>query len=144
MKKFLSAVCILSVIPSLGFATTLTSLKKEEIIKALSDKTITTIAAVHLNGQLIDNVFSGYLSKDGKFTGKFEKKPADAPQSDAGSWRASSDGLFCYKWDHWFENKEKCLSVYKVHNGLLFISPTVGFESVVIDKNIQSGNTLQQ
>lgn len=143
MKRLLGFISIALLVPSLGFAGTLTSLDMEQVTSAFSDKTITTISAATLNGKLIENSFSGYFSKDGKMIGKFNKKPEGSPQNDKGSWRVDSNGMFCYKWDSWDNNKENCIGVYKLSNGLLVINSNNGFESFILDKDIKSGNNMR-
>lgn len=142
MKHFLALIGTLLLAPSLCMAGTLNSLKKDEVTSAFSDKTITTISAATLNGKIIKNSFTGYFSKDGKAVGSFETKPDNEQQTDTGTWKVNSDGLFCYQWDHWDANKEKCLSVYKLNNGLLVINDQGGFESMILADQIKSGNQM--
>lgn len=116
MKHYLSMSLALLLVPSLSFAGTLTSLKQDEVTNVFSDKTITTISAATLNGKVINNSFTGYFSKDGKAKGSFDKKPDNDPQTDTGTWKADSNGNFCYKWDHWDGAKEECVSIYKLRD----------------------------
>lgn len=129
-------------LPALATAQTLSSLNKDEITSAFSDKTITTITAATLNNQLISDSFTGYFSKDGKMVGKFASKPQDQPQDDSGTWSVKPEGMLCYKWDHWNAAKEKCASVYKLSNGLLVVNGQNGFESFIKLSDIKSGNQV--
>lgn len=142
MKKLLALASTLLLVPSLSFAGTLTSMNKDEVISAISDKTFTTISAATLNDKVIADSFTGYFSKDGKMSGKFEKKPEGSPQSDTGTWKVNSDGALCYKWEKWDNGKEECVAVYKLSNGLLVVNSSNGFESFILDKSIKSGNSL--
>lgn len=133
----------LLLVPALCFAaTTLKSMGKDDINKEFVDKTFTTISAATLNGSVISNTFTGYFSKDGKATGKFATKPADAPQTDTGTWKINGDDLLCVKWGNWDSGKERCVSFYKLNNGLLVINAQSGFESMILNKDIQSGNQM--
>lgn len=143
MKQYLTLVGALLLVPSLSSAASLSSLNKDEVTSALSDKTITTISAATLNGKVISNSFTGYFSKDGKAVGSFATKPeGNEPQTDTGTWKVNSDGMFCFKWDHWDAGQEKCVSIYKLGNGLLVINKQNGFESMILSEQIKSGNQL--
>lgn len=145
MTHFLKSLIILSssllLVPVSGFAGTLTTLNNGDVKSTFTDKTITTISAATLDGTLISDSFTGYFSKDGKMMGNFAKKPDGEPQNDTGTWHVNSDKL-CFKWDHWNGNKEKCVSVYKLKNAFLIINDQNGFESLIMDKDIVSGNRL--
>jgi hypothetical protein len=142
MKRYLALLGASLLVPSLCFAGTLTSLNKEEVTNAFSDKTFTTIPAATLNGKVLKDSFKGYFSKDGKSTGSFETKPDSGPQNDTGSWKVDADGKFCFKWDHWDGGKEQCVSIYKLSNGFLVINSKNGFESMILSEQIKSGNHM--
>ncbi len=142
MKHYLTLAGTLLLAPSLCFAGTLTSMKKDEVTNAIADKTITTVSAATLNGKVVNNSFTGYFSKDGKSTGSFDNKPETDPQTDTGTWKVDSDGKFCYKWDHWDNNKEQCVSFFKLNNGILVINGQNGFESMILSEQIRSGNQM--
>lgn len=129
-------------VSSLGYAATLTSMKKDEVMTTFSDKTVTTVSAATLDGTVISDSFTGYFSKDGKATGKFANKPNNNPQNDTGTWKVNPDGKFCFKWDHWDNGKEECVSIYKLSNSYLIINEDNGFESLILSKDIQSGNSM--
>lgn len=140
MKQYLALAALL--VPSLSIAGTLTSMKQADVINAFADKTITTIPAATLNGKVLKNSFTGYFSKDGKAQGLFETKPNDDPQNDTGSWKVDSEGMFCFKWDHWDGGQEKCVAIYKLNNGFLVINKQDSFESMILSDQIKSGNQM--
>src|SRR5580700_9639244 len=108
IAKRISYICSFIVfMPALAAAGTLTSMNKDEVTTAFKDKTITTISAATLNNEVISDSFTGYFSNDGKMVGKFINKPKDQPQDDTGSWSVKSDGMLCYKWNHWNSAKDK-------------------------------------
>lgn len=142
MKRLLiaNAVLMLSV-SSMSFATSVSSMDKSAVMDALGDKTITTISAATLNGKVIPDSFIGYFNKDGKMHGKFAKKPPEgAPQNDKGTWMVKADGQVCVTWEKWFHGKEQCVYFYKLSNALLITNTDNGFESLVLDADIKSGN----
>lgn len=145
MKKFLVGTSLLSVIlftSPFANAATLTSMKKDEVMKAFSDKNFSTINAATLNGTVIDNNFTGYFSKDGKMKGKFKNKPDNSPQQDTGTWKVNDDGAMCFKWDNWDSNKERCVTLYRLKNGILVVNSDNGFETMILDKDMSSGDSL--
>lgn len=143
MKKYLALAGALLLAPSLCFAgNNMTQMSKDEVTNALADKTITTISAATLSGKVVNNTFTGYFSKDGKAMGSFGTKPENDPQTDTGTWKVNSDGMFCFKWDHWDSGKEKCVAIYKLSNGLLVINSDNGFESMILSDQIKSGNQM--
>lgn len=142
MKKLALLSTLLLTASSISFAASLSPMNKMQAQKVFSDKTITTIAAATLNDKLIANPFTGYFSKDGKASGKFADKPDNGPQADTGTWMVKSNGMFCMTWEHWFDGKEKCLTFYKLSNGVLITNTAKGFESLVLDDQIQSGNQM--
>jgi len=117
-------------------------MNKSQAMKELSDKTITTISAVTLNGKVISDSFTGYFSKDGKMNGKLATKPADGPQVDQGTWMVKSNGTVCITWEHWNNAKARCVDFYKLSNAFLITNADHGFESLVLDSGIQSGNQM--
>lgn len=143
MKKLLVMFAILTSVSSIGFAApNLTPMNKAQATNALTDKTITTISAITLDGKIISDSFTGYLGKDGKVSGKMATKPADGPQTDEGKWMIKANGMVCITWDHWNSAKEKCVNLYKLKNALLIMNANLGFESLVLDDGIKSGNQM--
>ncbi len=142
MKKFAALSIALLSVSSISFAAPLSPLNKSAATNELSDKTITTIAAATLDGKIISDSFTGYFGKDGKMNGKFANKPADGPQTDQGTWKVKTDGKVCVTWDHWMEGKEKCVNFYKLSNALLIVNMSNGFESLVLNDDIKSGNHM--
>lgn len=146
MKKMFVNTCIIGAMllsSPLAFGSTLTSMTKDEVIQAIGNKTFSTISAATLNGNLIDNKFTGYFSNDGKMKGKFKNKPDNAPQQDTGAWRVNDDGTMCFKWDKWDTNKERCVTFYQLQNGILVLNAQNGFESMIVNKDINTGDTMK-
>ncbi|HSW69739.1 MAG TPA: hypothetical protein VLI69_06275 [Gammaproteobacteria bacterium] len=141
MKKLILLAVLFSLSP-ISFAESLTPMNKSAATMELSDKTITTISAATLDGKVISDSFTGYFGKDGKMTGKFANKPAEGPQNDQGSWKVQSDGKVCVTWDHWNNAKEKCVSFYKLNNALLIVNASNGFESLILNTDMKSGNKM--
>src|SRR5262245_16147777 len=142
MKKHIFKVASLLLLPSVCFAGTITSMNQDEVTNILNEKTITTITAATLNGNIIADKFTGYFSKDGKMSSSFSPKTSNAPQTDTGTWRVSSDGMMCFKWQNWDSGKERCVSLYKLNNSILVTNSQNGFESLILNKDIVSGNRL--
>lgn len=142
MKKLLVATAVLASLSSVCFAANLTPLNKAQATKEISDKTITTIPAVTLDGKVIPNSFTGYFGKDGTTNGKLATPPNDGPQTDQGKWMVKANGAVCVTWDHWNNGKEKCVNFYKLSNALLIMNTDHGFETLVLDDQIQSGNQV--
>jgi len=143
MKKLLVLFAVLTSVSAVSFAAPgLVSMNKPQALKTISDKTITTISAVTLNGKVISDSFTGYFGKDGTANGKLASKPDDGPQDDQGKWMVKSNGMFCITWDHWNDGKEKCVNFYKLSNALLIMNARHGFESLVLDEQIQSGDQM--
>lgn len=140
MKKLLSLSILFLSTSSLVFAGSLKPLDKSAATAELSDKTITTISAATLDGKVISDRFTGYFSKDGKAKGKFAAKPAEGPDADEGSWKVNDDGKVCVTWNHWNHGQEKCVDFYKLSNALLIVNDSNGFESLVLSRDIKSGD----
>lgn len=142
MKK-LSLICLLlSFGCSLSYATSLQSLDKNQVMKALENKTITTVPLVTLHGDLIPNTVTVYFGKDQKLVGQFANKPKNDPQNDVGTWQVKDDGQFCVDWKTWTNNRPTCVYTYKLSNSLVFINSSNKFESMVMTDNIKSGNRI--
>lgn len=141
MRLLIATIVLLSV-PSLNFASSISSMSKADITAALSDKTITTISAATLDNKVLPNSFTGYFGKDGKMAGGFAQKTEDAPQQDKGTWRVKNDGSVCMTWGQWFNGKEECVYFYKLGNGLLAIGADHNFESVILNSGIKTGNQI--
>lgn len=144
MKKLLLlSSALLWAVCSVSFANSLESLSKTQVTQVIEGKTITTVPLATLNGQLINNSFTGYFDKSGKIQGQFTDKPSNGPQSDQGTWMVKSDGTICATWQHWDNGQPICVSVYKVSNGILFINTqNKKFESMVLEENIKTGDQL--
>jgi len=141
MKKLICSVLFFS-LSSLSFAASLSPMDKSAAMNELSNKTITTISAATLDGKMISDQFTGYFSNDGKVKGTFANKPNDGPQADQGSWMVKPNGNVCVTWDHWNQAQEKCVSFYKLNNALLIVNMKNGFESLVLNNDIKSGNKM--
>lgn len=142
VKKLFLISAMLFSITSVSFGASLTSMSQSEAQNALSDKTITTISAATLNDKIISDSYTGFFSKDGKITGKFAKKPANDPQKDTGTWQVKNDGQFCVTYQHWNNGKERCVLLYKLDNAILVVNSNNGFESLILNKDIKSGNKV--
>ncbi len=142
MKKLISLPILFLSLTSISLAATLSPMNKSAATAEFSDKTITTISAATLDGKVISDSFTGYFSKDGKTTGKFANKPEDGPINDQGTWKVNADGKVCVTWQHWNNAKEKCVMFYKLSNALLIVNMDKGFESLVLDSDIKSGNQM--
>lgn len=142
MKKIAIFTCI-SLLSSISFGQSMSSMTKPQITDMLSDQTITTVPLVTINDKLVDNKASIYFSKDGKLIGKFDTKPDSDPQNDLGKWEVKSAGTLCATWDHWNENKPICVDGYNVKNALVFVNnDTHKLETLVLQENIKSGNQV--
>ncbi len=135
---------LMLIVPALSFAAghTLKPMTGDEIKTSLTDKTITTIPATTLNGKIVANSFTGYFGRDGKLTGQFAQKPEDGPQKDTGIWKVNADQMLCFKWDNWDSNTERCVSLYRLNNGILVLNIDDGFETVIVERSTQPGNKL--
>ncbi len=142
MKKQLLLSLALFSISSVSLAASLTSMSSTEAKNALSDKTITTVSEVTLNGDLIDNTFTGYVNKDGTVTGKLANSSSNNPQTDQGTWKVKDDGKFCFTWQKWDNGQEKCVTFYKLSNAILVVGSGNKFETLILDSNIKSGNHM--
>lgn len=141
MKKLLVLSIALLSTSSISFAAP-SLMNKLAAMNELSDKTITTISAATLDGKVISDSFTGYFGKDGKMNGKFATKPANGPQTDQGTWKVKADGKVCITWEHWNEGKEKCVNFYKLSNALLIVNMSNGFESLVLNDDMKTGNQM--
>lgn len=140
-KKLVLSLALLS-LSSISLAATLTSMNSTQTKNAFSDKTITTVSKVTLNGNLIDNSFTGYFNKDGTMIGKFSNPVSDGPQSDKGTWKVQGNGQFCFTWQNWDNAKQRCVTFYKLDNALLVVGPKNVFETLILNTNIQNGNQM--
>jgi hypothetical protein len=125
-----------------SYAESMQALKKNEVVKTLENKTITTIPLTTLHGDLIDNTATVFFSKDGKLLGRFETKPENNPQSDEGTWKVNANGQTCVSWKSWNDSKQICVYIYKLSNSLIFVNTANKFESMVLSGKIVSGNQV--
>lgn len=143
MGKKLLLTALLFSFSSLTSAATLTSMTSSQAKKAFTDKTITTVSKVTLNGKLIDNTFTGFFNKDGTMVGKFATPPDNGgAQSSKGTWKVQSNGQFCPTWKEWFDGKTRCVTFFKLKNAILVVGPENNFETLILDDNIQNGNQM--
>ncbi len=144
MKKLTLVVfALLLSASSLVFASSIQSLNKSQVMKALQDKTITTISLVTMNGKLIDNSFTGFFNKKGELQGELASKPENEPKKDQGKWMVKSDGTLCATWSTWNQKKPICVAVYKLTNGMVLVNQqNRKLETIVLDENIKEGNQL--
>lgn len=147
MLKFNSVMIFLGTmifVPALyaGTSDTLKPMSKDQTTKVFSDKTIKTISAATIDNTVIADSFMGYVSKDGKLTGKFAQKPNGQPEDDTGTWKVDDHGRFCFKWEHWDKGQERCVTMYELSNSYLVVNDKKGFESLILKKDISNGNQL--
>ncbi len=140
--SILTAAAVLLSISSISFAASIQSMNKEQITKTMAGKTITTIPLTTLNGQLMNNSFTGFFDKNGTVTGQFANKPENTVQNDQGTWKVKSNGTLCTMWHNWDGGKEVCMHVYKLNNGLVFVNEGNRIETIILDTNIQTGNQM--
>lgn len=143
MKKALVLSAVLVSFSSLSFAASLNSLSKDQVVGALENQTITTIPLATLESELIADPATIYFDKNNQISGKFAHKPGNDPQTDQGTWTVKDDGSLCITWKHWFKSVPFCDYVYEANNSLLFIKGDNTFASLVLKKNIKSGNHLK-
>lgn len=143
MKKYtiLSAALLsLTTLPS--FSNSLHALNKAETLKLLSGNTITTPVS-KIQGEVVNNTFTGYFSKDGKMQAKFSNPLQNEPQADEGTWVIGRSGTFCVTWQHWGANKPHCMSFYKLVNGYVLVdNDSNSFESFIPTTGVARGNTM--
>lgn len=144
MKKIILASLVLFTTTSISFAGSIYSMNKMQAKNTLNDKTITTISAITLDGKVIADSFTGYFSNDGKVMGKLANKADGSPQTDNGMWKVNNKGMVCITWEHWNNAKEKCVNFYKLSNAILITNGDKGFESLILNDQIQTGNQLSQ
>lgn len=141
-KNILIAIALLTFGCSYSYAATLQSLDKNQVTKALENKTITTVPLVTLHKHLVPNTVSVYFGKKGELSGQFANKPENDPQTDQGTWQVKDDGQVCVNWKEWTKNKPTCVYTYKLENSLVFINVDNKFESMALLDKIQSGNQV--
>lgn len=140
--KLIVSLVILS-FSCLSLAASLNSMNSSQAKNVISDKTITTVSEVTLNGKLVDNSFVGYFNKNGTMEGRFANPIEDGTsQTDKGTWKVQANGQFCFTWQQWDHGKERCVTFYKLNNAILVIGPGNNFETLVLNTNIQSGNHM--
>ena len=143
MKKilFFTSVVLCS-LSSISMAGSIHPLSGMEAKKLIEDKTVKTISAATLNGQIVDNSFAGFFGKDGKVSARFANPPASAPQADTGTWKMGSHNNICFTWQHWNNSQEQCVTLYKLSNAILVLGSGKKFNSLVLNENIKPGNTM--
>ena len=122
MKK--SAVIIFSIALTMSshcFSATLTSLNRDQFIKAFVNKTSISIATDNLNGRTIENTFSMYLDDKGNITAKMSHKPVNEPQIDHGVYSIDEDGTAYITWQHWDGAKKLCFHSFNTNNAYINI-----------------------
>jgi hypothetical protein len=143
MKKWMLRFGLMMAVTTASYAVTMESLGQEKIKKLLENHTMTTVSMITLNGKMVNNTFTGYLSRDGKIVGQLADKPGAARQGDKGTWTVTANGLFCVKWEKWQDAKETCANVYETKNMLIFVDATTGkFESAVPLEHVKEGDQM--
>lgn len=143
MKKALILLAASMVaVSSVSFAQSIHSLSKDQVTKMFADHTFTTLPVTTLNGDVMNNTFTGYWGNDGKMKGSFANKPDNDPQSDDGTWMVKNDGSLCATWSHWDNGKQVCVHAYETKNAVIFINAENKLETIVLINDIKSGNQL--
>lgn len=142
MKRLILICALLICGCSFSYAASIQALNKGQAIKALEDKTITTVPIVTLHGNLISNTVSVYFGKGKEIIGQFANKPENDPQSDEGTWQVKADGQTCVNWKVWSQKGPTCVYIYKLANGLVFVNTANKFESMVLSDDIKAGNQV--
>lgn len=142
MKKLLVTSALLSFLPAIAMAGSIDQLNGPDTQKIFEDKTITTLRSATLNGEVIDITFTGYFGKDGSVTGRFAEAPANNPQTNTGTWKVGAKNDLCVTWKDWNHGTEQCMMLYKLSNAILVVGSKDEFNSVILDKDIQSGNKM--
>ena len=127
---------------SMSFAMTMNSISQDQVKQAFVNKTFTSIATAQLNGQSVENSFTGYMDDKGNTWGKFAHKPTDAAQTDQGTYVIKDNGLLCPTWQHWMGGKQFCVDVYETNNSYVLISDTNVFHTVFMKNAMHTGKQL--
>lgn len=143
MKKLISLIfTLLLVINSLSFGATLTSLNKDEFVKAFVNKTSISIATDNLNGRTIENTFSMFLDEQGNIIGKMSYKPVNEPQIDKGIYSVDKDGTAYITWQHWDGAKKLCFHAFNTENTYISVGCDNIFHTAFMKDSIKSGKHL--
>lgn len=137
-------VLLLFLFSSVGFAASLQSLNKNQIIQALQDKTITIVPLVTHDGQLINNSIFVYFSKQNQIVGKFANPVESEPLTDQGTWAVNDNNMLCVTWQQWFVRRPICVSVYNFDSSWIFVNPEGNkIEMMAFKINDEDGNQIQ-
>jgi hypothetical protein len=143
MKKYFSLILIgIFANSSLCFAATLSSLNKEQFVKAFVNKTSVSIATDNLNGRTIENTFSMFLDDHGNAVGKMSQKPTNEPQTDKGIYSINDDGTAYITWQHWDGKKTLCFRAFNTENAYINVGCDNVFHTAFMKEAIQPGNLL--
>ena len=129
-------------INSLSFSATLSSLNRDQFIKAFVNKTSISIATDNLNGRTIENTFSMYLDNKGNIIGKMSHKPVNEPQTDNGVYSIDEDGTAYITWQHWDGAKKLCFHAFNTNNAYINVGCDNVFHTAFMKEAIKSGNHL--
>lgn len=144
MKKSIGIVCVILLLTStLSFGAALTSLNKDEFIKAFVNKTATSIPTDNLNGRTIENTFSMFLDDEGNIVGKMSRKPSNEPQIDKGTYSVDEDGTVYITWNHWDGAKKLCFHAFNTDNAYVNVGCDNVFHTAFMKEGIKLGNYLK-
>jgi hypothetical protein len=129
---------------SFVFGANLKSMTKEQVEKALVNKTMTSIPTDNLNGRTIKNTFSMFLDGHGTIFGKMAQKPTNEPQTDKGIYSIGNDGSLYITWQHWDGAKKLCAHFFDTQNAYIAIDCENVFHTVFMKEAVQSGNYLSK
>lgn len=142
-KRSIALFAALLVTSSLSFAMTLNSADKSQVTQFFINKTFTSIPASNLNGQYVENTFTGAADDQGHMWGKFAQKPADQPQTDQGTFTIKDDGQLCLTWQHWNGGQEFCVYAFNTDNAIVIVDTKSHFHTAFMKSQVQSGNKLK-
>lgn len=156
MKKSAILCTALLATTSLSYGASLNSLHKDQVKKALVDKTITTAPVNRLNDQVTQTPVVVYLDNNGNISGQFMNtmnsstttsmnnttNNMPSPQSDTGTYKLKNNGLLCITWKTWNKGNEFCVYTYETSNAYLFVDDHHVFHTVAMKSDIQSGNQM--
>lgn len=123
-------------------AATMHSITKDQMKQAFVNKTSTSISTAQLNGKNVDNAFTGYFDDKGNMWGKFASEPADAPQTDQGTYKIKNNGSLCLTWQHWMDAKQFCVNAYETTNSYIIIDDKNMFHTVFMKTAMQAGKQM--
>lgn len=125
------------------FSATLQPMSKNQLTRAVVDKTLVSIGTDNLNGKTISNTFSMYLSPNGTIFGYMQHKPPGLPQIDIGAYTITTLGVLNIRWNKWDHHKLLHACLFETANAYLAIGCQNNvFHTLFMKSNVKSGNQL--